>query len=227
MLASPAAFARTTKHGAGVGAWQSYSITGPAAPNGAALFASRAKRKAVPATRKGPIRMNPFDAVVYFCLLAAIVLGFRAGLLRSLATIIGYLVAAPIAVGVAPTLTRLLAAQAHLSPAENWAVLTVVFLGAGMLLGALMRAALHEVVGPRISWPDRLAGALLGVLRIGLIAVLVVLIFDRVIPPEREPAFLKGSQLRPLLSQAGEAGVNSLPPEAVEAIDRLKRARGI
>jgi membrane protein required for colicin V production len=83
------------------------------------------------------------------------------------------------------------------------------------------------VVGPRISLPDRLAGALLGAVRIGLIAVLIVLIFDRVIPADREPAFLKGSTLRPWLSQAGEAGVNRLPPEAVQAIDRLKRARGI
>ena len=171
--------------------------------------------------------MNPFDAVVCLCLAAAIVLGFKAGLLRSLATIIGYLAAAPIAVGVAPTLTSLLAAQAHLPPAQNWIVLCIVFLLAGMVLGALQRMALHELVGPRISLPDRLAGALLGAVRIGFVAVLVVLIFDRVIPPEREPKFLAGSQLRPLLSQAGEAGVNSLPPEAVEAIDRLKRARGI
>jgi uncharacterized membrane protein required for colicin V production len=102
-----------------------------------------------------------------------------------------------------------------------------VFLAAGIVLGALLRLGVREVVGERISLPDRLAGALLGAVRIGLVAVLIVLIFDRVIPTDREPAFLKGSRLRPLLSQAGEAGVNSLPPEAVQAIDRLKHARGI
>jgi membrane protein required for colicin V production len=174
----------------------------------------------------GPIRMNPFDAAVYLCLLAAIVLGFNAGLLRSLATIVGYLAAAPVAVGVAPYVAPLLAAQLHLSPAAYWAALTGVFLAAGIVLGALLRLGVCEVVGERISVPDRLAGALLGAVRIGLVAVLIVLIFDRVIPTGREPAFLAGSRLRPLLSQAGEAGVNSLPPEAVEAIDRLKHARG-
>jgi membrane protein required for colicin V production len=53
-----------------------------------------------------------------------------------------------------------------------------------------------------------------------------VLVFDRLIPPGREPAFLKGSTLRPILSRAGEAGINSLPPEVIETIDRVKRARG-
>jgi membrane protein required for colicin V production len=177
--------------------------------------------------RNGPIRMNAFDAAVYLCLFAAVVLGFNAGLLRSLATIVGYLAAAPVAVGAAPYLTPFMAAQLHLSPANNWVALASVFLAAGIVLGALLRLALHEVVGPRISLPDRLAGALLGAVRIGLVAVLIVLIFDHVIPADREPAFLRGSRLRPLLSIAGEAGVNSLPPEAVQAIDRLKRARGI
>jgi membrane protein required for colicin V production len=169
----------------------------------ASLSPSHAKGNADLPNCNGPIRMNPFDAAVYFCLLAAVVLGFNAGLLRSLATIVGYLAAAPVAVGVTPYLTPILAAQLHLSPAAYWAALTGVFLAAGIVLGAL-----------------------LGAVRIGLVAVLIVLIFDRVIPTGREPAFLAGSRLRPLLSQAGEAGVNSLPPEAVEAIDRLKHARG-
>jgi membrane protein required for colicin V production len=171
--------------------------------------------------------MNPFDAVVYLCLFAAVVLGFNAGLLRSLATIIGYLAAAPVAFAAAPYLAPLVAETMQMSPAAYWASLVGVFLVAGIVFGALLRLALREVVGPRVSLPDRLAGALLGAVRIGLIAVLIVLIFDRVIPAGREPAFLKGSSLRPLLSRAGEAGVNSLPPEAVQAIDRIKRARGI
>jgi membrane protein required for colicin V production len=33
--------------------------------------------------------------------------------------------------------------------------------------------------------------------------VLMVAIFDRIIPPGREPAFLTGSKLRPILSAAG------------------------
>jgi membrane protein required for colicin V production len=52
-------------------------------------------------------------------------------------------------------------------------------------------------------------------------------IFDRIIPPNREPAFLKDSELRPYLSAAGRAGLKSLPPGVVAYIDQLKRERGI
>jgi membrane protein required for colicin V production len=72
-----------------------------------------------------------------------------------------------------------------------------------------------------------MAGALLGAVRVGLLAVLIVVIFDRIIPAGREPAFLKGSQLRPILSQAGRAGLKSLPPDIEDYIDRLKRQRGL
>jgi len=37
--------------------------------------------------------MNPFDAIVYAALLIAVVLGFRSGFLRSMATILGYIAA--------------------------------------------------------------------------------------------------------------------------------------
>ncbi len=46
--------------------------------------------------------MNPFDAVVATVAIFAIVMGFNAGLLRSLATILGYLIAAPVAVAITP-----------------------------------------------------------------------------------------------------------------------------
>ncbi len=171
--------------------------------------------------------MNPFDAAVYLITFVAVIMGFQSGLLRSLATIFGYLCAAPVAVGAAPYLARLLNDQFHLPPAQNWLVPFGLFLALGVVLGALMRLAIAELVGERIGIPDRLAGAMLGAVRIGLLAVLMVVIFDRIIPPGREPAFLAGSQLRPILWQAGKAGLKSLPPEVTDYIDRLKRERGI
>ena len=42
--------------------------------------------------------MNSFDAVVYLALVAAAVLGFNSGLLRSAVTILAYLIAMPIAI---------------------------------------------------------------------------------------------------------------------------------
>ena len=55
----------------------------------------------------------------------------------------------------------------------------------------------------------------------------LVLIFDRLIPPGLEPQFLRGSQLRPILSVAGQKGLKSLPPETTAFIDQLRRDRGI
>jgi membrane protein required for colicin V production len=171
--------------------------------------------------------INPFDAAVYVCLAVAVIAGFNSGLLRSLATIFGYVCAAPVAVAAMPYLTPYLADQLKLSTAQNWPVFFVVFLLAGLVLGALLRLAVGELTGPTVSAPDRAAGAMLGAVRIALLAVLMVAIFDRVIPPGREPAFLKGSQLRPILSAAAQQGLQSLPPDVVDYIDRLKRARGI
>jgi membrane protein required for colicin V production len=168
-----------------------------------------------------------FDLVVYAFLALAIVLGFNSGLLRSMATIIGYLIAAPIAIGTAPAVSYFLTTRFNISAASNGVVLALILLVAGMIFGALLRRAVNDLVGPDVSIPDRIAGAFLGAARIGLVAVLIVVIFDRIIPANRQPAFLAQSKVRPYLSAAGQAGVKSLPPEIAEYIDRLKRARGL
>lgn len=171
--------------------------------------------------------MNPFDAVVCAVGLVAMVMGFNSGLLRSLATILGYLVAAPMAVTITPHVMPLVLGQSAPSSAQTWIVLCALFIGIGMIVAALLRTAVGEFVGPDVGLFDRLAGAALGAVRIGLVAVLVVVIFDRVIPSDRQPQFLTGSRLRPYLSAAGQMGLQSLPPEVEDYIDRLKRERGI
>jgi membrane protein required for colicin V production len=171
--------------------------------------------------------MNPFDAAVYVCLIVAVVMGFKSGLLRALATIIGYLAAAPFAVAVAPALALFLGQQFHMPQLQPWPVLVGLFAVAGLIVGALLRRAITDLVGEKISIPDRLAGATLGAVRVGLLAVLMVIIFDRIIPPNVQPGFLAGSRLRPILSVAGQQGLRSLPPDVADYIDRVKRARGI
>ena len=74
------------------------------------------------------------------------------------------------------------------------------------MLSALLRFTVKEMVGERISIPDRLARALLGAARVGLLAVVMVLVFDRIIPPGYDPAFLQGSKWRPALSKAWRKG---------------------
>jgi membrane protein required for colicin V production len=171
--------------------------------------------------------MNTFDAAVYLCLCIAIITGFRAGLLRSMATIVGYLAAMPAAVAAAPYLVTLGNDTLHLSAGGNWIAIFVVFLAIGFVLSALLRIGVSEITGPDVSMPDRAAGATLGALRVFLLAVLMVLIFDRIIPANRQPQFLATSHLRPLLSVAGQQGVKKLPPDIVAYIDRLKQERGI
>jgi membrane protein required for colicin V production len=167
--------------------------------------------------------INPFDAAVYVCLAIAVLAGFNAGLLRSLASIFGYVAAMAVAVIGAPKLVPLAHDQLHLAPEQNWIVLVVLFLAAGILISAMLRYAVSEIVGPDISPVDRLLGAFFGAVRVLLLALLIVLIFDKIIPAGREP----GSKLRPLLSQAGRQGLQSLPPDIEDYIDRLKRERGI
>jgi membrane protein required for colicin V production len=168
-----------------------------------------------------------FDATVYLLAALAFALGFNSGLLRSLATILGYLAATAVAVGTAPALSLYLAQRTQMPPSQSPLVFFAILLVGGMLFGALLRRAVGDVAGRQIGFVDRVAGALLGVVRIGLLAVLMVVIFDRIIPPNREPAFLNDSELRPYLSAAGRAGLKSLPPGVVAYIDQLKRERGI
>jgi membrane protein required for colicin V production len=171
--------------------------------------------------------MNSFDAAIYLGLVIAVVTGFNAGLLRSAVTILAYLIAMPIAVWATSLVSRQIGGDASSPLTQNSLLFFGIFLVAGIVLGKLMRMAIDETIGPGAGIGDRLAGAVLGALRLGLVAVTLVLVFDQLIPSDRQPAFLNGSQLRPLLSEAGQRGFRSLPPEVAATIDRLKRDRRI
>ena len=171
--------------------------------------------------------MNSFDAVVYLALIVATVTGFNAGLLRSAATILAYLIAMPIAVMMMPLVSTGTDGKFGSPLLQNSPLLFGIFLITGIVLGKLMRMAIDETVGPQAGIAVRLAGAALGAVRIGLVAVTLVLTFDQLAPLGRQPAFLAGSQLRPLLSEAGQRGLKSLPPDVVAYIDRLKKDRRI
>ncbi|SNT48995.1 CvpA family protein [Tardiphaga sp. 37S4] len=168
--------------------------------------------------------MNSFDVVVYVGLIVAMVIGFRAGLLRSAVTILGYLLAMPIAVWITGLIAPQLSGSAAASTTQNSLLFFAIFLVSGIVLGSLLRMAINDVIGHEIGIGDRLGGALLGAIRVGLIAVTLVLIFDQLVPADRQPAYMTGSQLRPLLSLAGQKGVKSLPPDVTATIEQWKRA---
>jgi membrane protein required for colicin V production len=169
--------------------------------------------------------MNSFDAAVYICLIVAVITGFNAGLLRSIATIFGYLSAMPIAVAVTSRIPAVVAGNSDTPWAQNSFLLFGTFLVTGLLLSALLRMALSETVGPNINMADRLAGSGLGAVRVAILAVTMVLVFDRLIPADRQPAFLNESYLRPILSLAGQKGLKSLPPDIAAFLDQLKKDR--
>jgi membrane protein required for colicin V production len=171
--------------------------------------------------------MNSFDIAVYLGLIIAVVTGFKTGLLRSALTILAYLFAMPIAVWVMSIISPRLDAAPGSPLPQGWVLFFGVFLVAGMVLGKLARIALDDAIGNEAGVADRLGGAALGAVRVGLVATTFILIFDQLLPTDRQPKFLNGSQLRPLFSAAGQMGFRSLPPDVAATIDRLKKERQI
>src|ERR1700757_4387584 len=131
--------------------------------------------------------MNTFDIAVYLGLIIAVATGFSTGLVRSAITIVAYVVAMPItvwAMSYVPPLTA-----NHNSPLmQNAGFFLGAFLVIGMVLGKLARIPIDEAIGTDIGFVDRLGGAALGAVRVGLVATSVVLAFDQLIPSYRQPA---------------------------------------
>lgn len=173
--------------------------------------------------------MNPFDAAVLAVVVVLAILGFRAGLLRSLADILGFVIAAPLAVALTPYFSSVAGSAAVTgSPLGNSSLVFFgLFLIGGLVLAQLIRHMVAGLVGDDIHLFDRFAGLLLGAARALLVAITIVLIFDHIIPSSRDPEFLKGSKVRPWLSVVAQRGLRSLPPETTIYIDRLKRERGL
>jgi membrane protein required for colicin V production len=171
--------------------------------------------------------MNSFDILVTLGLVIAVVTGFNTGLVRSAITILAYLVAAPIAMTAMSLFSPPASANLASALAQNGLVFFGIFLFAGIALGKLARLAIDEVTGTDAGIVDRLCGAVLGAVRVGLIAVTIVVVVDQFLPPQLQPSWLTGSQLRPWLSAAGQKGVKSLPPDVAATLDRLKRNQQI
>ena len=171
--------------------------------------------------------MNSFDILVTLGLVIAVVTGFNTGLVRSAVTILAYVVAAPIAMTAMSFLSPPANGNLVSALAQNGMVFFGIFLFAGIALGKLARLAIDEVTGTDAGIVDRLCGAVLGAVRVGLIAVTIVVVVDQFLPPQLQPSWLTGSQLRPWLSATGQKGVKSLPPDVAATLDRLKRNQQI
>lgn len=168
--------------------------------------------------------MNSFDAVVIVALLVVTVIGYRAGLVRSAATILGYLIAMPIAVWAMSLIgPQIGTSSAIASASQNSLMLFGIFLVSGIVMGSVLRMAVDDTFGQHIGLGDRLAGAALGAIRVVMIAVTLVLIFDQMVPAAIQPPYLAGSRFRPVLSMLGQKGFKTLPPEVTATIAKWKR----
>ena len=128
---------------------------------------------------------NSFDLAVYACLFVAVVMGFMTGLLRSLATIIGYICGAGIAVAATPKTLSLLANYPKIPTPQTWIVVVAIFIVTGALISALLRLTVSGIAGRNVTVPDRIAGAALGAVRFAMLAIMLVLVFDRMMFPQR------------------------------------------
>jgi membrane protein required for colicin V production len=171
--------------------------------------------------------MNWFDAAVLAAVTLLAFLGYRAGLLRSLADILGFIIAAPLALAIAARVDSSASATATSATGRGSFVFFGLLLIGGILFAQLLRFAIADLAGHDVHWWDRSAGVLLGIVRALLVAATIVLVFDRIIPRGRDPDFLKGSKVRPMLSLAAQRGLQSLPPEVAAYIDRLKKDQGL
>ena len=167
--------------------------------------------------------MNSFDAFVYVALLFAMVMGFNTGLLRSAITILAYMIAIPIAMTATSLLGPQLGNKIGPALAQNAMLFFGIFLISGMLLGKVAKIALDDATGSQTHLFDRIGGAGLGAVRVGLIATTLVLVFDLTATVGFQPEFLTGSKLRPMFSTAGQMGLKQLPPEFATSIVRLRQ----
>lgn len=170
--------------------------------------------------------MNVFDFGFISLALVAAAYGFRLGFLRSLATILAYVAAAPLAIPATLWLAPLFDRPQH-GASDHTFLFFVLFVAIGLAIEFLMRTAVSSLVGEDIGLPDRIAGAALGIVRVFLLGVLAVMALERLIPAARQPPWMTQSVFRPTLSAAGERGLRKLPPRAVAYIDRLKKEKGL
>ena len=169
--------------------------------------------------------MNTFDAVVYLGLVIAMVTGFNTGLVRSAVTILAYLVAVPIAIWAMSALSPPANGKVVAAFAQNGLVFFGVFLFAGMALGKLARVMVDEATGSHAGPVDRLCGAVLGAVRVGLIAVTIVVVFERLCAPStamavrlEAAAMALGGRAERLQFAAARPRRNRRSPEAARQI---------
>lgn len=168
--------------------------------------------------------MNSFDIAMAALFLVSGISGFATGLIRSVASLLAWLIATGVAVWATPLVLPYVVPYLPMTPLRDIAVFLLTLVVLAVVLGILVQMLLTAMFGPRVSFGDRVAGLALGFVRALLVAVLLVLMFERLMPADRQPAFLQGSRARPVLSMLAAHGLRSLPPQVQYSVERLRSA---
>ena len=147
-----------------------------------------------------------FDVVVIAVIVLSAVMSTGRGLIREIFSVLAFLIGGLSAyfciVFFEPSLKKVISPdQPSIAPA-------VILFMAGFLvayvLAAFLGARLSRLFNdnPEIGWTDRLAGALLGVVKGAVACVLFVVLLHQVVRPGEEPPEIAKSQTYPLLDTA-------------------------
>jgi len=166
--------------------------------------------------------LNLFDIAMLALVAVSAITGFMSGMLRSIASVIAYLGATALALYAAPFVSPYVGPYVPQPWLRDVAAFLIVFFGGVLILGFLLQAFVSMIFGPAVSFGDRFMGFVLGIVRAGLVVILIVLVFDRTIPRASEPWWLQGSQVRPYAQTAGAHILRSLPANLAAAIERVR-----
>jgi membrane protein required for colicin V production len=161
--------------------------------------------------------MNWLDFILLAILLSSTVSGAMKGMARVaiglVATILGVLFAARWYTD-AGMLFREYVSSPAIANAIGFLVILIAFTVAGAIIAAML-AAIFKWVG--LSWLDRSLGAVFGLLR-GLLVAVVLLMIALSFPRQTPHAALSGSRFAPYVIEAARVLAAVTPPELREAI---------
>lgn len=136
--------------------------------------------------------MNALDLVLLALIGFGIIKGFLRGFMVTLASTIGVIVAVVLSIKIGGTVT----AHYSIKGFESFLIYAVLFLGIYsimLFIANLIRNLLKVLL---LGWIDRLLGALLGALELGIVALLLCYGLSRF---EAGQSVIAGSKLAPLL----------------------------
>ncbi|MEM6627811.1 MAG: CvpA family protein [Pseudomonadota bacterium] len=166
----------------------------------------------------GPL--TAFDVIVLAVIIVSAVMSLGRGLMREASSVLAFIAggaAAYIAVALFRDPARAMVPSGWPEIAGDAVLVVLGFLLAYSLaayIGAQLSKLIHSA--PEIGVLDRVAGALFGAARGGLMVVLFVMLMKQVIPDQAEPNFIRQARLYPAAESAANWVIATVPGMAVD-----------